>query len=494
MSLAIALSFPGGRFHATGWGRHVNEGAPEWPPAPWRLLRGLVAVWKRTLGSDAQVNAHFPVALAKLVPPPIFKLPRATLAHTRHYMPQKDRGDTALVFDGFVNVAPEDEVGVLWPDAVLMPAEQDALGRVLSRLNYLGRAESWCVARVCNDWDALPGDLCARIDSATGEVHGPELASGETTRILCLDALTWDQWHYGPKAYAPDPKWNLLAETADLHAEGWSDPPGSRWVTYVRPDQALTPPPVVRHQQHVPAMTKLVRFALDGPVLPGVGETVYVAELARKRLQGIFGRIYDGESSPVFSGKSADGMPLADHQHAFVLPMDGDGDGRLDQVFVYSAAGFGEKELRTFDAWRETRGPGSITLGVVWMGSDEAGFGPARVWRSVTPFIATRHFKERGTKRDTFPRDQLAEYNLREELERQGFPPPVRVMPVDGLSLPRGHSIAWRFFRQQRVFGQGRRGAEFGKGFEIEFGEPVSGPMALGYACHYGLGQFAPVG
>ena len=48
MPVTLKLTFPGGRYHATPWGRHVNEGVPEWPPSPWRLLRALVAVWKRT--------------------------------------------------------------------------------------------------------------------------------------------------------------------------------------------------------------------------------------------------------------------------------------------------------------------------------------------------------------------------------------------------------------------------------------------------------------
>ena len=108
MAFAIALSFPSGRYHATAWGRHVNEGAPDWPPAPWRLLRALVAVWKRTLQDDVLVNTHLPTAIAKLTDPPLYKLPPAVLAHTRHYMPQRQRGDTALVFDGFIAVSPVD--------------------------------------------------------------------------------------------------------------------------------------------------------------------------------------------------------------------------------------------------------------------------------------------------------------------------------------------------------------------------------------------------
>lgn len=488
MSVAIALSFPCGRFHATAWGRHVNEGTPEWPPAPWRLLRALVAVWKRTLHDDALVNDHLPSALTKLIPPPLYKLPAATLAHTRHYMPSVKQ---ALVFDGFIAVSPVLEVGVLWPEAELTPNEQEALGRVLSRLNYLGRAEAWCAARLCANWETLDGEPCAWIDADTGEVMGQSPNSAETIRLLCPDPTAWNSWHYGAKAFTPEPRWNLLAETADLHNEGWSDPPGARWVTYFRPAHALTPPPPTRRVVAKENRPRLVRLALDGPVLPRVTETVYVAELARKRVQGIFGKLFEGAVSPVFSGKQADGSPLAEHRHAFFIPTDDDGDGKLDHLILYAADGFDAREQRTLDVWRETRGPGSIVMNVVWLGSDDQAFGPTRLWRSATPFIPTRHYKERGTKRDNFPREQLPEMNLREELKRRGLPEPARVTPVEALQLD-GRPLAWRNFRQQRVFGDGRRGSEFGKGFEIEFAEPVSGPIALGYACHFGLGLFVP--
>ncbi|MFH1303100.1 MAG: type I-U CRISPR-associated protein Csb2, partial [Planctomycetota bacterium] len=43
--IAIEMKFPTGKLHATPWGRHVNEGAVEWPPSPWRFLRALLAVW-----------------------------------------------------------------------------------------------------------------------------------------------------------------------------------------------------------------------------------------------------------------------------------------------------------------------------------------------------------------------------------------------------------------------------------------------------------------
>jgi hypothetical protein len=45
--VVIELRFLTGRFHATPWGRNVNEGVPEWPPSPYRLLRALYDAWKR---------------------------------------------------------------------------------------------------------------------------------------------------------------------------------------------------------------------------------------------------------------------------------------------------------------------------------------------------------------------------------------------------------------------------------------------------------------
>jgi CRISPR-associated protein Csb2 len=50
--LCFELRFPGGRYHATPWGTHVNEGQIEWPPSPWRLARALLAVGFTRLGWD----------------------------------------------------------------------------------------------------------------------------------------------------------------------------------------------------------------------------------------------------------------------------------------------------------------------------------------------------------------------------------------------------------------------------------------------------------
>ena len=121
-------------------------------------------------------------------------------------------------------------------------------------------------------------------------------------------------------------------------------------------------------------------------------------------------------------------------------------------------------------------------------------------WRSVTPFIPTRHYKKRGSLRDACPAHEFPSVVLREQIEDRGLPTLVRIELLEECTLWRHQerqstqrSIRWLQFRRERVFGNGRRGSHPGCGFEIEFPESVSGPIALGYGCHFGLGLFAPV-
>ena len=105
----LALRFPAGRYHATPWGHHVNEGIVEWPPSPWRLLRALISVGYATLGWDDGV----PEAACRLVSDlasvsPVYTLPSSGVGHSRHYMPlaalDGAREKTSLVFDAFARI------------------------------------------------------------------------------------------------------------------------------------------------------------------------------------------------------------------------------------------------------------------------------------------------------------------------------------------------------------------------------------------------------
>lgn len=509
MAFAIALAFPGGRFHATPWGHHVNEGLPEWPPSPWRLLRALVATWKRKLLPDAVGEGTMESLLGKLASPPLFMLPRATLGHTRHFMPwhkqwkpESPHAARTLVFDAFVALDPRDEVVFVWSEVTLVNGERKAAEELLAHLHYFGRAESWCTARMAEP----PPDTtcnCRPIDADTGEIP----LGAEPVQVLAPDPATWNTWGYGRKACRPSPPWNLLAETADFHKERWSDPPGSRWLTYLRPANAFAPKPIPRPA--APASpVHVVRYALDGTVLPLLTETIYVAETARRYAQGNFGRLFGAESSPVLSGKAVDGNRLSGHGHSFFLPTDEDGDGRLDHLTLFAAVGFGpDRELAALNDLHRMHGPGGTELRLLLLGwgslADFASvplLAQAKAWRSITPYVPTRHYKRRGTKRDTGGEADFLAVVLREDLNRRGLPNPAdirildrcHVRPHGSAASPR-RSFRWLQFRRERFTGNGCHGTHPGTGFEVTFPQPVPGPLALGYGCHFGLGLFVPV-
>jgi CRISPR-associated protein Csb2 len=50
--------------------------------------------------------------------------------------------------------------------------------------------------------------------------------------------------------------------------------------------------------------------------------------------------------------------------------------------------------------------------------------------------------------------------------------------------------VRWLEFQARRFKGETGYGLA---GFEIEFSEDIAGPLALGFACHFGLGVFVPV-
>src|ERR1051326_6206686 len=110
----VELRFPTGRLHATPWGRHVNEGAVEWPPSPWRIVRALIATWyMKARRADEITESTVRALVDALSQKPEFHLPRPAASHTRHYMPGKG-GDKPKVFATFIQMDEKDSVLVAW--------------------------------------------------------------------------------------------------------------------------------------------------------------------------------------------------------------------------------------------------------------------------------------------------------------------------------------------------------------------------------------------
>ncbi len=533
--IGIAFTFLGGRFHATPWGRHAVEALPEWPPSPWRILRSMVATWKQKLSDDPACTTEVvEYLLKKLADPPRFILPKAALGHTRHYMPWFKNGpnDRTLILDAFVCIDHSREVICLWPQTVLEPLELKALRIIVTHMSFLGRAESWTDVRMLEPNEAMSVEAHINCLPASEQVGSSEY---EPLRVLCADPTEAFRNDHTPKIIPKegkgrnktaietslyDPDWHLCMETLELHKKHWADPPGSRWVVYLRRKDCFSidaaKPQTVRQQFRL----TVARFALDATVLPLVENTLPIAELARRTAMGIYRRIEEKRvcreaypsglslpRSPVFSGKDENGFPLQGHSHAYYLPTDEDEDGRIDHLTIVTSMGFGPSEIQTLDTMRQLRQEKGdplhlvlIALGIPQQIAAPKLMGPSRIWISATPFIATRFPKARGTKRDpsallgpdnqrAFARQVLVEEIRR---ERPDLPEPMNVEPLNAEHRCGAHRlrpIQFKRYRQKRSDDGGRRAAG---AFRIVFPEPVYGPICFGHSSHFGMGLFVP--
>ena len=151
----LEIAFPAGRYHATAWGRNVNEGEPEWPPSPFRLARALLDMrFRRHTDID---DSRLESALLLLTGSPRFSLPPTSKTAVKYYFDQgKTDGKKQGVLDAFVCMQKCAPVYMELPQDP--PASAlDVLGTLVASLPYLGRAESWIEARLR---DALPPQHC----------------------------------------------------------------------------------------------------------------------------------------------------------------------------------------------------------------------------------------------------------------------------------------------------------------------------------------------
>jgi CRISPR-associated protein Csb2 len=489
--LTLSFEFLAGRYHATSWEHQVNEGTVEWPPSPWRLSRALVA-------ASHKLHPALPPDLLRrvvepLLVPPLYAVPAATTGHTRHYMPTDDK--PTKVFDAFV--APAGWLEVHWPDAALGAEELDALDRILWTLTYLGRAESWIEVR--------------RIDAPTMTPNCVPAPDGSLQLWAADPPEAYLAWRRGFEAEqsqlprkqrreAPADWWDVLhADTGRLYKDGWSRPPGSRFVRYrFEPDKIEASR---RHRTRPAAAPTVARFALSSSVLPRLTVALSVGDRVRQAL------LYQSNGHPIFVGRGADGQIALGHGHAWFLPSDDDADGLLDHVVVHAKSGFDRAALRALERLRRVWGYGGHDLELVLTGlgsPEDLGrvrrdsrsptrspqLGTARVWESQTPFVPPRHTKIRGGVVRDAPHEQVARL-----LEAQGFPPAsVEELAHGALTPPCPvPPIAWYRFHRLRAQGGGRRASAGAFGFRVRFEAPVTGPIAVGYAAHQGLGQLIAI-
>jgi CRISPR-associated protein Csb2 len=544
---ALEFRFPAGRYHATPWGRNVNEADVAWPPEPWRLLRALIAAWWRK-GDRARWSeddlARLIDTLAETLPE--YTLPEGTIhAHSRHYMPiggfDKGRSKTTLVFDAFIRLPEGSTLVAAWPK-VTLEARAFAFASHLARsVGYLGRAESWTECAALAEWDRQ--DNCRPLDGSTGgdpvrllAPLTPDAYSAERQRIMddlkraivaasarpptqatIEKRLDKELRSKGRKAHTlPERLVDALSlDTADYQDRKWSRPPAAREVVYTRSPEAA--PGVVARSHGRPrvsptgrALPSVARYLLAGRPLPRIEDTVRIGELMRRAALAQFGWLCDQTSGRRIprapcevSGRDDDGRPLKhpSHTHAFWLPEDADGDGWIDHVSVFIAGGMNDRVLRALD--RITR---------LWLApkqrpvEDVAESGSVREWRlALEGFGKPADFAgAAGIFATSRKWRSVSPFLASGHLKASGYPgevhrllrrrgrnaPDIEVGELETIDVGGAPRRATHFHRF-RSRGREAQPDTAGALLEIVLPEAIEGPLAIGYGSHFGLGLFA---
>lgn len=525
----MVLRFPGGRYHATPGGHHVNEGFVEWPPSPWRLVRALIACgystqhWDKVPPEGRRLLETLSSAL------PEYRLPQAAPGHSRHYMPttkMKDgRVEPTLVLDTFADVG-NGALCVRWPTKVDEEAQQ-LFDILVAQLGYLGRSESWVLGESISDNVLLP-------EAGRAFPHSDSARPGRSFEQIALSAPDtpndYARWRKGEveaaikelrlpagkkptqaqekevdaiqSAYPSDLVDCLQRDTAWWKAHKWSRAPGIRSVLYWRESNAMEVGPPSSPRVFGAHRIEMMLLALTTPsgsksALPTVARTLPQAERLHAALVSKLG--VGGEPCPEIVGRDETGEPLKGHGHSHLLPIDLDGDGRLDHIIVFAPMGLGGRAQRAVRSLRRTYmkgGVGELQVAVAGVGAlndlRDIGAGMSRAvdellgpktgaasWITTTPFVPPRHLKKNG-------RSSLVG-QVEAELRVRGFPPAqVDVLDWTGETLVLRHFVRRRQRGPQPPF-------DIGFAVRLRFDSPVVGPICLGYGCHFGLGRFRPV-
>jgi CRISPR-associated protein Csb2 len=259
---------------------------------------------------------------------------------------------------------------------------------------------------------------------------------------------------------------------------------------------AISEPPLRRPTVDAAAPT-VAWFAISAALRPAITRAIAVGDCVRRAL------VAYSDGHPIFVGRVGD-APSTGHGHAFFLPADDDGDGRLDRIVICARDGFDARALSALDRLHRAPvwghgGPDLRLTSLATGRADDVGglvgeatrgraaqLGLARIWDSHTPFVPPRFPRKHGGRAaDT------VEAQAKRMLAGLGLPTPVTITPLAGADTPAG--VPWDQFLLRRQRGGGACGLARGHGLRLVFEAPVRGPIALGYGAHQGLGQFVAV-
>ncbi len=253
-------------------------------------------------------------------------------------------------------------------------------------------------------------------------------------------------------------------------------------------------------QRNRQAVLFSVRPTAAGGDLPQLSNCIGLMEAFHASAVRVSYKIRHSFNSELF-GTTRDGEPLRNfHRHAHWISNCLRKVGAIDHVIAFTEQGFSADSihcLRSISTIYSAEIPAVsvrvLKVGSYWQIQNKMRrhclryrFGYTRIpfvktWTSYTPLILKKHLNRNGRK--------SLQGQIIEELRERGLPTPtkIEVWPVERVN---------QFFKDfvvRRKNGKNQPPSCQMWGVSIEFEKPVPNqPLMLGYASHFGLGQFKP--
>jgi CRISPR-associated protein Csb2 len=542
--LTLQVALPWGRYYAHPWGLNpVRLREAEWPPSPWRLLRGVAAGWFRSNPGRSPSPGLLSLLEALGCELPEIGVGPVTFSHTVHWQPNfgetdKD-GQQAAVYKRTRHenhfAATESPIVFRWRKAAIDEEQRSLLNNTLEHVTYFGRAESMSTFEMIDDIEFSHSGWCL----ACLKDGKPVRRIAENCRdVFCpnpLDFRAADLWSRRAGREQLDPNQAPPHLVEDL-LEHQPLPDGARWVSYEMPEGwpgkwVVRVPKSTLPERSSPSPTPRVahylRFSLQCRVPIPLKFTVPLAEQFRKKGLTHFGSANNGAISFALSGHNKPKDAEGDHQHAFYLPLGANDDrsGLLSELHVWCPYGFTQAEIEALmRVERLDWGGGKYPIRPVLLAINNTvpegcpistGQLSGRTWRSRTPFVPPRYFYRGNLHGAKLKTKDTPEHQLVQCLRQAGIETAVEIhrMTLSGEAQESIPPLSdWEIVRtpegdEESLEGsvstdvhvpisspKSEKSRRIGLFFELTFDSPASFRMpALGHSSHFGLGLFVPV-
>jgi CRISPR-associated protein Csb2 len=469
--MIIKISLLLHQYHGNAWHHAHCEGLIDWPPAPWRIHRAIVAGSYNANFSKEQSAILKQVLWKMSQVRPTYCLPPTAYLQWRSPRPQVQK-DSSLapgkILYSACLLVPEEDCEIYCNYEIdCSDLELTTLEESINKITYLGRRESpavWELVEEMPKANAYPDARGVRV------VASPVSSLTQEELWDCLNLSAADVFQHRKQAVFP----------------------GVEQTAY-----QLDSVPFYSETNRLRLLPKRILLSVQAPIKVGVSQSIYLCEALHRRL-------VKSHPEPVFTGMDM-GVKIGSHDHAFITPIS-DQTGRwINYIELYSYQGFSQAAINAIANVTPVRLEQWVSLVLTDFSQSSE---QHSCWKSLTPMFLSRYPVMRNGKPrlilgTSYQKDcaehQALKYlqflphlQLKGELSFEEFPAGLG-MKVDEELIAVCKCEVWAGAGKMLNGNHGKLSVEKGFNVRIEFTRPVIAPIALGYRCHYGFGSLAPV-